>query len=213
MPFSTFQRAFNYGDRVGWLAVVARPDRQAKAVERSVLTLLRERHRVAPDDPRAFGTFNLAEEYRKVQGLFTGIRVLVWLVGVGTLAAGVIGVSNIMLIVVKERTKEIGVRRALGAQPSAIVGQVVSEALLLTALAGYAGLVAGIALVAGVARLVPPDGVGMFLRPDVDVAEAARRPRRAGRRRAPRRPGAGPARPRRQPDRRLAHRMNGNRNR
>lgn len=172
VPFSTFQRAFNYGDRVGWLAVVARPDQQAKRVERSVLALLRERHHVAPDDLRAFGTFNLAEEYRKIQGLFGGIRIMIWLVGVGTLAAGVIGVSNIMLIVVKERTREIGVRRALGAQPAAIVGQILSEALLVTSVAGYAGLVAGVALVVGVARFLPPEGVGMFLGPDVDVSEA-----------------------------------------
>jgi putative ABC transport system permease protein len=172
VPFTTFQRAFNYGDRVGWLAVVARPDQPARGVERSVLALLRERHHVAPDDLRAFGTFNLAEEYRKVQGLFTGIRIMVWLVGVGTLAAGVIGVSNIMLIVVKERTREIGVRRALGARPSAIVGQILSEALLLTSAAGYAGLVAGVGLVVGVARALPPGGAGMFLGPDVDVSEA-----------------------------------------
>ena len=72
---------------------------------------------MAPDDARAFGHFNLEEEFDKMQGLFTGIRILIWMVGIGTLAAGAIGVSNIMLIIVKERTKEIGIRRAVGATP------------------------------------------------------------------------------------------------
>lgn len=172
VPFTTFQRAFNYGDRVGWMAIISRPDVPASIAEEKVLALLRSRHKVAPDDLRAFGHFNLEEEYRKIQGLFSGIRLLVWIVGVGTLAAGVIGVSNIMLIIVKERTKEIGIRRALGAKPSAVVSQIVSESVILTALAGYFGLVAGIALVVGIGRLLPPGGAGMFLDPDVGVGEA-----------------------------------------
>lgn len=172
VPFTTFQRAFNYGDRVGWMAIVSRPDVPASVAEEKVLALLRSRHKVAPDDLRAFGHFNLEEEYTKIQGLFTGIRLLVWIVGIGTLAAGVIGVSNIMLIIVKERTKEIGIRRALGAKPSAVVSQIVSESVILTSLAGYLGLVAGIALVVGIGRLLPPEGAGMFLEPDVGVGEA-----------------------------------------
>ncbi len=172
VPFTTFQRAFNYGDRVGWMAIISRPDVPASVAEEKVLALLRSRHKVAPDDLRAFGHFNLEEEYTKIQGLFSGIRLLVWIVGVGTLAAGVIGVSNIMLIIVKERTKEIGIRRALGAKPSAVVSQIVSESVILTALAGYFGLVAGIALVVGIGRLLPPGGAGMFLDPDVGVGEA-----------------------------------------
>ena len=95
------------------------------------------------------------EEYDKIAGLFHGIRTLVWLVGIGTLAAGAIGVSNIMLIIVKERTKEIGIRRAVGAKPSAIVGQIVLEAMILTALAGYLGMVAGIALIEIVGNVLP----------------------------------------------------------
>lgn len=173
VPFTTFQRAFNYGDRVGWLAVISRPGVPAEEAEEKTLALLRARHKVAPDDLRAFGHFNLQEEFGKVQGLFAGIRLLVWLVGIGTLAAGVIGVSNIMLIIVKERTKEIGIRRALGATPVAVVGQIVSEAVILTALAGYLGLVAGIALIVLIGRLLPAgDGASMFLNPDVGVGEA-----------------------------------------
>ena len=173
VPFPTFQRAFNFGDRVGWMAVISRPDVPASAAEEKVLVVLRSRHKVAPDDQRAFGHFNLEEEYRKVQGLFAGIRILVWLVGVGTLAAGAIGVSNIMLIIVKERTKEIGIRRAVGAKPSAVVTQIVLEAVILTACAGYFGLIAGIALVEIVGRALP-EGARMFTHPDVGVGEALR---------------------------------------
>ena len=172
VPFTTFQRAFNYGDRVGWMAIISRPDVPASVAEEKVLSLLRSRHKVAPDDLRAFGHFNLEEEFAKIQGLFSGIRLLVWIVGIGTLAAGVIGVSNIMLIIVRERTKEIGIRRALGAKPSAVVSQIVSESVILTSLAGYLGLVAGIALVVGIGKLLPPGGAGMFLDPDVGVGEA-----------------------------------------
>lgn len=175
VPFTTFQRAFNFGDRVGWLAIISKPETPASVAEEKVLTLLKARHRVAPDDIRAFGHFNLEEEYQKVRGLFTGIRYLVWLVGVGTLAAGAIGVSNVMLIIVKERTKEIGIRRAVGAQPSAIVAQIVVESVMLTAIAGYLGLVAGIAVMEIVGRLLPAgDGARMFVNPDVGVGEALR---------------------------------------
>ena len=173
VPFPTFQRAFNFGDRVGWMAVISRPDVPASAAEEKVLGVLRSRHKVAPDDQRAFGHFNLEEEYRKVQGLFAGIRILVWLVGVGTLAAGAIGVSNIMLIIVKERTKEIGIRRAVGAKPSAVVTQIVLEAVILTACAGYFGLIGGIALVEIVGRALP-ESARMFTHPDVGVGEALR---------------------------------------
>jgi len=172
VPFTTFQRAFNYGDRVGWMAVTSRPEVPASVAEEKVLALLRSRHQVAPDDGRAFGHWNLEKEYGKIRGLFQGVRFLVWLVGAGTLAAGAIGVSNIMLIVVKERTKEIGIRRAVGAKPSAVVTQFVVEALILTASAGYLGMVAGIALIELVDRLLPPGGTRMFVNPDVGISEA-----------------------------------------
>jgi len=173
VPFTTFQRAFNFGDRVGWLAVISKPEVPASVAEEKVLTLLRGRHKVAPDDLRAFGHFNLEEEFEKVRGLFRGIRILVWLVGTGTLAAGAIGVSNIMLIIVKERTKEIGIRRAVGAQPSAVIAQIVLEAVILTAFAGYFGLVAGVAVMELVGHLLPPgDSSRMFSNPDVGIAEA-----------------------------------------
>lgn len=173
VPFTTFQRAFNYGDRVGWMAIISRPDVKASDAETRVLDVLKARHKVAPDDARAFGHFNLEEEFQKVQGLFKGIAILVWLVGAGTLAAGAIGVSNIMLIIVRERTKEIGIRRAVGARPSAIVTQIVLEAVILTSSAGYLGMVAGIGLMELVARFLPPgDSSRMFANPSVGIPEA-----------------------------------------
>ena len=173
-PFTTFQRAFNFGDELGWYAITSLPEHSAAAVEEKVLALLRSRHRVHPDDTRALGSWNTEEEFRKIQGLFAGIRMLIWIVGVGTLAAGVIGVSNIMLIVVKERTKEIGLRRAIGATPVAIVGQILLESLVLTGLSGYLGLLAGVGLVEGARVALETAGVNaqMFQNPGVSFGNA-----------------------------------------
>ncbi|HYV19530.1 MAG TPA: ABC transporter permease [Verrucomicrobiae bacterium] len=171
VPFTTFQSAFNFGDRVGWFAATSREGSQASVAEEKTLALLRERHRVAPDDQRAFGHFNVEKEFAKVRGLFAGIRLLIWIVGTGTLAAGVIGVSNIMLVIVRERTNEIGVRRAVGATPWAIMTQVVFESLVLTSVAGYLGLVAGIAAIEATSRLVG-DGAQMFKNPEVSLGAA-----------------------------------------
>lgn len=173
-PFTSFQRAFNYGDEVGWFAITARSDVPASEVEERVAALLRQRHRIHPDDQRAIGSWNQEEEFRKVQGLFGGIRTLVWLVGIGTLAAGVIGVSNIMLIVVRERTKEIGLRRAIGATPASVTLQIIMEAIVLTGLAGYVGLLAGIALVEGASVALASAGAStqMFQNPGVSLGNA-----------------------------------------
>lgn len=173
-PFTTFQTAFNWGEDLGWYAITSAPGTSAAAVEQKVLDLLKRRHRVHPDDNRAFGSWNTEEEFRKVQGLFGGIRMLIWIVGVGTLAAGVIGVSNIMLFVVKERTKEIGLRRAIGATPVGIVGQILLESIVLTGLAGYFGLLAGVGLVEGVRVGLETAGVNaqMFQNPGVSFANA-----------------------------------------
>jgi putative ABC transport system permease protein len=176
VPFTTYQAAFNNGDRVGWFAITSRPGVRVSVVEDAVLKLLRERHRVAPDDLRAFGHFNLQKEFDKVQGLFRGISILVWVVGAGTLAAGVIGVSNIMLIIVKERTREIGLRRAVGATPFAVSLQIVIESIILTSVAGYLGLVAGVAVIEGVRVAMAAAGAHprMFIDPGVNLADAVK---------------------------------------
>jgi putative ABC transport system permease protein len=172
VPFTTFLSAFHFGNRVGWFALVSKDGTPASVVETKTLALLKERHRVAPDDPRAFGHYNSEIEFNKISGLFTGIRGLVWIVGIGTLSAGVIGVSNIMLVIVRERTNEIGVRRAVGATPLAITSQIVLEALILTGFAGYLGLVAGVGVVEAIASAVAASPAEMFRNPEVPFQSA-----------------------------------------
>src|SRR5258705_3510748 len=137
VPFTAFQSAFHYGDRVGWFALVPKDGAPSSALETKTLAILKERHRVAPDDARAFGHFNSEVEFNKVTGLFTGIRGLVWIVGIGTLAAGVIRVRNIMLVIVREKTNEIGVRRAGGATPLPLTAQIIFQSLIFSPFPGY----------------------------------------------------------------------------
>lgn len=174
VPFTAFAQAFNTGNKVGWFSIRSADNVSAAIAEEKAMALLRERHKIAPDDSRAIGHWNMAKEFDKLSGLFAGIELLVWFVGIGTLMAGIIGVSNIMLIVVKERTREIGVRRAIGATPVAIVSQLIMESVTLTALAGYTGLVAGIGLLHLIDSNLPADNGGMFLHPGVDLAVAVK---------------------------------------
>ena len=172
VPFTTFQKTFGNGHKVGWFAITSKDDVKASQVEDQVLALLKARHQVAPDDARAFGHYNVQQQFERLQGLFGGIRLLIWIVGVGTLSAGVIGVSNIMLVIVKERTREIGIRRAVGATPLWISTQIVLEALLLTSVAGYAGLLAGVGSLDLVRAAIARTGAApaMFVNPDVSLA-------------------------------------------
>lgn len=174
IPFTTFQQAYNGGGRVGWFSINAAPGYDASQVLEKTLALLRERHRVAPDDLRAFGSFDLAERFNQMNGLLGGINVLIWIVGIGTLAAGAIGVSNIMTIVVKERTAEIGLRRAIGARPFQIISQVSLEAILLTVLAGGAGLIVGVVLVEAIGFALESGGSPpqMFRQPGLTFSQA-----------------------------------------
>jgi len=172
IPLSTFQQAFNRGDEVGWYAITAKPGIPASSVEEKVVKLLKERHRVAPDDGRAIGHWNLEKEFNKIQSLFLGIRLLIWIVGIGTLSAGVIGVSNIMLILVRERTKEIGLRRAIGASPWSITLQVMLESVVMTAIAGYFGLLAGVGVLELVRTLLVKAGSRAFQDPGVSFDNA-----------------------------------------
>jgi putative ABC transport system permease protein len=172
IPFSTFQSAFNQRDRVGWFTVGADPRYPATWVEESVKQALAEQHRIHPSDNQAFGSFNAADKFEKIQGLFRGIRVFVWMVGALTLFAGMLGVSNILLITVKERTREIGIRKALGATPGSIVAMVVKESVVLTMLAGYLGLVAAVAALEGFAKVLTQLPDAPVARPDVDLKAA-----------------------------------------
>lgn len=171
VPFTTFSNAFNYGDGVSWFAAAAQPHISASEMEADIRKVLKERHRVHPDDRQAIGSYNSQEEFERVQNLFAGIRGLVWIVGTATLLSGVVGVSNILLITVRERTSEIGLRRALGATQLSVVWMIVQEALLLTSVAGYSGLVVGVVLIEGVALLIG-EGTESMGPPSIDVSVA-----------------------------------------
>ncbi len=174
MPFTTLQRTYNYGNIVGWYSMTSYKDVPASEALEKVKDVLRERHSISPMDERAVGSFNVENEFKKMVTLFTGINALIWIVGIGTLMAGVIGVSNIMLIVVKERTKEIGVQRALGATPLAVQTQIVLESVFLTSIAGYVGLVLGVGLLELINYALINFGASgeMFNNPEVDFNKA-----------------------------------------
>ncbi len=176
LPFTTLQKTYNYGDVVGWYSITSRDDVPVSVVEDKAKALLRQRHTIHPDDERAVGSFNLENEFNKMTNLFSGIRGLIWIVGIGTLLAGVIGVSNIMLIIVKERTREIGVQRAIGATPWHVISQVILESVFLTTIAGYIGLVLGVAIVEGVNYMLVSSGADseMFSNPEVNFGVAMR---------------------------------------
>ena len=174
IPNDTLRYAFNQVGWVGSFVVIPQPGLHARIAEQDVKKYLAEIKKVSPDDVGVFGSFNLQNEFDKIQGLFTGIEVFSWMVAIGTIIAGAIGVGNIMLIVVKERTREIGLRKALGATPTSIVAMIVQESIFITAIAGYMGLVVGVFLLEGVSNVLEASGggSGMFRRPEVDFGTA-----------------------------------------
>jgi putative ABC transport system permease protein len=173
VPNDTLRYAFNQVGWVGNLVVLPKQGVSASVAEEDVKRFLAKRKRVNPDDKGVFGSFNLQHEFDKVQGLFAGMKGFGWVVAIGTILAGSIGVGNIMLIVVKERTREIGIRKALGATPASIVVMIIQESLFITAVAGYTGLVVGTFLLQAVANAVDAGGGTRFLsHPEVDFTTA-----------------------------------------
>jgi putative ABC transport system permease protein len=146
----------------------------AEVIEKKVKTLLAQRHNIHPDDVRALGSANVEEEFNRIQGLFIGIKGFSWVVSIGTIIAGIIGVGNIMLIVVKERTKEIGIRKALGATPWSIISLILQESIVITGTAGYIGLVSGTGLIAGINYLLKANNAEgeFFANPEVNLTIA-----------------------------------------
>lgn len=174
LPFTTMQQLFSKGDKIDFFLLAAADNASISDIEEDVKMFLKQRHDIAPDDKTAVETFNLEDMFKMFQGLFLGIHILIWIVGLGTLMSGIIGVSNIMLVTVKERTREIGVRRAIGAKPKNIITQVLSESLLLTTLAGLVGLCLGVgimAVVGMVASNLPGDNM-MFQDPNMSFKAA-----------------------------------------
>lgn len=171
VPFTAFSQAFNKGDTVGWMAITANDGTSITSLKSRVFDIIKARHSIHPEDDRAIGNFDLFQEFSKINGLFVALKGVAYFVGILVLLSGIIGISNIMLIVVKERTNEIGVRRALGATPWAIRGQILLESIFLTIVSGMAG----IALATGVIALVNFQMKGMdtsemmFANPSVDL--------------------------------------------
>jgi putative ABC transport system permease protein len=169
VPISTAQMAYNGQNRVHQIMfTLGDADvEQSRIIADEVRGLLARRHDFSPADKAAVRVSNNLEQFQKFLDLFRMIRLFTWVIGIGTILAGIVGVSNIMLISVKERTREIGVRKAVGATPSAIVGLIVQEALVITAVSGYIGMLAGIGALELAARLVPKSD---FMRdPEVDL--------------------------------------------
>ena len=173
VPLSTAQRVFNYGNKIFTIGIVTQDiDMEAsRAMTEDVRQTLAQRHKFDPEDQRAVFVWNNLEEYKKLMTLFASIRLFIWIIGIGTIIAGVVGVSNIMMIVVKERTNEIGIRKALGATPWSIVSLILLESVLITSFAGYIGLVMGV----GLLELISPvfeNSETFFKNPEVDITIA-----------------------------------------
>ncbi len=143
IPFTTFQKVYNQGDNIGWITVTGEDGFDIRQLEKDVKLVLKNLNYVHPDDNRAFGSFNLGELFERFEGFLMGMQFLTWFVGIATLIAGVFAIGNILLITVKERTKEIGIRRAIGATPFEIKRQIVIESIFLTIIAGIFGIISG----------------------------------------------------------------------
>jgi putative ABC transport system permease protein len=179
LPFTSMQQTFNYGDQVHFFGLTAKKGVPVKEVMDKIKPIIQKNHKLAPDDEEAIGKVDIENEVKTMFYVFAGIDILIWVVGIMTLVAGAIGISNIMLVIVKERTKEIGVQRAIGAKPWVIVSQILSESVFLTTIAGFVGLAFGTLVLAGVdaiieasrAGVTPEDGT-FFRHPEVGLGVA-----------------------------------------
>lgn len=146
IPFTTMQATFTQGDIIHFLGITTKPGYEVAETQEEVRQILKEAHSISPDDMKAVAGFNVEKEFQIFTGILLGISALAWIVGLGALFSGIIGISNIMLVTVRERTREIGVRRALGAKPMQIMVQILSESFVLTTIAGLIGFMCGIGL-------------------------------------------------------------------
>ncbi|MBT4287728.1 MAG: ABC transporter permease [Deltaproteobacteria bacterium] len=172
LPISTAQQVFNGRNRVHRLMFTTGQANveQGKEIEKNVKQILADNHQFDIDDKRAIYVRNRLERFQKFMTLFQNIRIFIWIIGIGSIVAGIVGVSNIMLIVVKERTREIGVRKALGATPGSIIDLVLTESILITLFSGYWGLVGGVIVLELMAKFI--QGQEYFSNPEVDLSVA-----------------------------------------
>ena len=172
IPFTAFNQAFHMGDEVGWLCLLFDETIHADTAAAEVISILKGRLSIHPDDNRAFGHWTVAKEFEEIQTVFSAIRWVSFVFGGLALLAGVIGIMNIMLITVRERTNELGIRRALGATPGVVVRQIMGETLLLTVLFGLMGAILGVGTIEGINQLletVPSLQGGSFRNPEVSI--------------------------------------------
>ena len=168
-PYTTFQQVYNRGDKVDWMMVTAYPDYNINQIEADVKLLLKNIHDIHPNDSRAFNSFNLGEKFSQLTGFLIGMQFLTWFVGLATLIAGVFAIGSILLITVKERTKEIGIRRALGATPFVIKRQIIVESVTLSLIAGFMGIISGGLILMMVNKLVSNSENPWMRNPSVSI--------------------------------------------
>ena len=159
VPITLMQETYGLGDAVHLISVTGKPGVVMSDVASVMRAVIGRAHRVDPTDEKAITVFNTEVMFGMVDSLFTGVNFLIWLVGIGTLLAGAIGVSNIMMVTVRERTTEIGIRRAIGATPRTILGQIVAESILLTAVAGMSGILFAVAILQLLEMANTTDGI------------------------------------------------------
>jgi putative ABC transport system permease protein len=174
LPLSTFQQVFSWGESISFYAAVPADGVNSAALESSMTRLLKDRLRIAPTDNRAIGAWNSELEHLRIENLFSGIRIFIWTVGVATLLAGVLGVSNIMLIAIRERQREFGIRKSIGATPSSVIRMVLYETAILVGVAGVAGFFCGLlvlALIDFFTRGITsnPEADVLFSSPSIDI--------------------------------------------
>ena len=159
IPLTLMQQAYNYGNQVHLICVTAKPGVTMSSITRQMRHVIARTHRIDPTDEKAVTIFNTEIMFGMVDSLFSGVNFLIWLVGIGTLLAGAIGVSNIMMVTVRERTTEIGIRRAIGATPRNILSQIISESIILTSVAGMSGILFAVIILQFVEMANTTDGI------------------------------------------------------